>query len=51
MRFFTRDLAERCASTDDAVAQAGAVEWEHANERYEEHLRTIDGLLPRRIRI
>jgi hypothetical protein len=50
MKFFTRELLERCASTDDAVARAAEAEWEAANERYEEHLRAIDSALPEHIR-
>lgn len=50
MKFFTRDLIERCGSTDDAVARAAEQEWEAANERYEDHLRAIEPALPEHIR-
>jgi hypothetical protein len=50
MKYFTRDLLERCGSTDEAVASVAAREWEAANARYEEHLRSIEPRLPDHIR-
>jgi len=50
MKYFTRDLIERCGSTDDAVAGAAEREWEAANSRYEEHLQSIEADFPEHIR-
>jgi hypothetical protein len=50
MRYFTRDLIERYASPDDAVAAAADAEWEAVHERYEQHLRAIEPGMPEHIR-
>jgi Protein of unknown function (DUF4085) len=50
MKYFTRDLIERFGAPDDAVARKAEAEWEAANERYEQHLRSIEPKLPQHIR-
>jgi hypothetical protein len=44
MNYFTLDLITRCGSSDDAVADAAAAEWEATLARYNRH---VDALLPR----
>jgi hypothetical protein len=50
MRYFTRDLYNRCRSTDDAVLNAACEEWEQANRAYEQHLQTIEPGFPPHVR-
>ncbi len=50
MKYFTRELKERYASADGAVADAADAEWETALERYEHYLASINSELPEHIR-
>ena len=50
MKYFTRDLYQRCRSEDEAVLSAACEEWELANERYEQHLQAIEPRLPAHLR-
>jgi hypothetical protein len=46
MRFFTRELYERCQSDDDAVLDAAEEAWESALQGYQQHLQAIEPQLP-----
>lgn len=50
MKYFTPELLARYGSPDDRVADAAHAEWEAATERYQEHLRSVEHELPRRLR-
>lgn len=50
MKFFTRDLYQRCRSTDETVLNAACEEWERANEAYERHLAAIESAFPPHLR-
>jgi hypothetical protein len=50
MKFFTRELYERCQSDDDAVLDAAEEEWESALQVYEQHLEAIVPQLPAHLR-
>ncbi len=50
MKYFTRDLYQRCRSTDEAVLNAACEEWEQANEVYERHLAAIEPEFPPHLR-
>jgi hypothetical protein len=50
MRFFTRDLYQRCRSNDEDVLDAACAEWEQANERYAQHLHALQSRLPEHLR-
>lgn len=50
MKYFTRDLYQRCRSTDEAVLNDACEEWEQANEAYERHLAAIEPEFPPQIR-
>jgi hypothetical protein len=50
MKFFTRELYERCQSDDDAVLDAAEEEWESALEHCEQHLQAIGAQLPAHLR-
>jgi hypothetical protein len=50
MKFFTRDLYQRCRSNDDDVLDAACAEWEQANEHYAQHLHALQSRLPEHLR-
>jgi len=50
MKYFTRDLYQRCRSTDEAVLSAACAEWEQANAVYEQHLTAIELEFPPHLR-
>src|SRR5262245_59981161 len=50
MRFYTRELYQRCRSADEAVVSASEDEWERTNEAYERHLRAIEPRMPPSVR-
>jgi hypothetical protein len=50
MKYFTRDLYQRCHSRDEAVVDAACAEWERANQAYEQHLQALEPRLPASLR-
>lgn len=50
MKFFTRELYQRCQSTDERTLDAASAEWEQANDRYERHVQAIEAQLPPHVR-
>ncbi len=50
MKYFTPDLLARLGSSDDAVANAAAAEWDRRQQAYEEELQRIEPELPERVR-
>jgi hypothetical protein len=50
MKYMTPDLIARFRSKDDAIAEAGALEWQRACAEYEQHLKDIRAGLPKGVR-
>jgi hypothetical protein len=50
MKFFGRELYERCRSDDPAILDAAEDEWESALQQYEQHLQAIEPHLPAHLR-
>jgi hypothetical protein len=50
MKYFTKELIERCGSPDDAAAHSAGEEWEAALERYDAYWQTIRLDMPESVR-